>query len=279
MYNLKTQINNISDLFDISKEIRLNILDLYKKANAGHIGSSLSCIELLVYFNLYKSAENDYFILSKGHAAAALYSVLNFKGLVSEKELATFYKEGTFFSAHPPAKGIEGIPFATGSLGHGPSLAAGLALGAKINNTKQNIYCLVSDGECNEGSVWEAAAFAAHNNLNNLTIIVDKNNIQAFGFTKEVMNMENLSERWNVFGWNTAECDGHNFYSIEKAFDKLNKEKNEKPKCIVCNTIKGKGVSFMENTVDWHYLTMNDEQYKIACEEVKNCKPEEYIKK
>jgi transketolase len=261
-------VEEISKLISLQKEIKLKTLELYKRANAGHIGSSLSCLDLMVYLFFRKIRENDRFILSKGHAACALYCVLNFKGLVSDSELDTFYREGTFFSAHPPAKGIKGIPFATGSLGHGASLAAGLALSAKLNRTGQQVYCLVSDGECNEGSVWEAAAFCAHNRLDNLTVIIDKNNIQGFGFTKDVLNMENMAERWQAFGWQTVECDGHDFSSIEDAINRLDEEKTGKPSCIVAHTVKGKGISYMENTIASHYWPMNDEQYKIACEEL-----------
>jgi len=268
----------MSNLFTLSKEIKLKTLELYKKANAGHIGSSLSCIDLLVYFYFKRLKDSDSFILSKGHAACGLYCVLNFKGIISESELSTFYREGTYLSAHPPAKGLNAVPFATGSLGHGPSLAAGLALGEKLNKTAQNVYCLVSDGECNEGSVWEAAAFAAHNKLKNLTIIVDKNNIQGFGFTKDVINMDNIADRWRVFGWETVECDGHDFCSIEQAFNKLDAEKNDRPKCIIAHTVKGKGVGYMENTIASHYWPMNDEQYIIACEEIKNSCTEELQK-
>jgi transketolase len=249
-------------------KIKLNTLKLYKSANAGHIASSLSCIDLLTYFWLFKMNENDLFVLSKGHAAAGLYCTLNEKGLISGEKLQTFYQEGTLLAAHPPSSGIKDILFATGSLGHGPSICCGLALGSRLKKDNQQIYCLISDGECNEGSVWEAATFAAHNKLDNLTIIIDKNNLQGFGQTKDVLNMENMAERWQSFNWNVSECDGHDFISINKCVTELQNKANSRPNCIIANTIKGKGVSFMENRLEWHYLPMNDEQYKIAINEI-----------
>lgn len=245
------------------------MLDMYKKANAGHIGSSLSCIDLMVYILLDKMKEEDLFLLSKGHAAGGLYCVLNEKGLISDEELNTFYKEGTLLAGHPPSSGIDGIVFATGSLGHGPSLCSGLALGAKFKNSNSKVFCIISDGECNEGSVWEAVMFAGHNKLDNLFIIIDKNNIQAFGETKNVINMDNMAEKWKSFYWDVEECDGHDFSSIKNAVNKLESKNSNSPKCIIANTIKGKGVSFMENTVEWHYLPMNQEQYTIACKNIK----------
>ncbi|MFA7658233.1 MAG: transketolase [Candidatus Gastranaerophilaceae bacterium] len=251
----------------ISKKTKLMALELCEKTHAGHIGSMLSCVDLMVYTFFQQMKDKDFFILSKGHAACGLYCILNLKGLISKQKLKSFYKDGTNLPAHPPACGIDGIPFATGSLGHGLSLACGLALGAKLKKSNQQIYCLLSDGECNEGSTWEAINFAAQNKLDNLTVFLDKNNLQAFGTTKEVMNMDNMKERWQSFYWDVKECDGHDFNSIHKAVSSFDK-KSIRPKCVIANTIKGKGVSFMENKIEWHYFSMNEEQYNIAVREI-----------
>jgi transketolase len=255
------------ELREISKKNRLKAIQMYKKANAGHIGCSLSCIDLLVYFLYYKKSEQDLFILSKGHASVALYCVLNEKGIISDSMLGTFYEDGTIMAAHPPACGVPGVLFGTGSLGHGLSLSSGLALGAKLKNESQKAFCVMSDGECNEGSIWEAAAFASHHKLNNVVAIIDKNNIQGFGFTKDVIDMANLAQKWESFGWEVQECDGHDFLSIENAYENF---VTDKPKCLIANTVKGKGVHFMENKMEWHYLPMTDEQYEMAIKDIES---------
>lgn len=232
---------------------------MYSNANAGHIGSSLSCAEILTFIFFGWMEEGDEFILSKGHAAACLYSVLAEKGIVSEAEIETFYKNGTLLPAHPPAGKIKGIPFATGSLGHGLSLASGLGLAKKFKQTSNKVFCVTSDGELNEGGIWEAAMFVAHHNLTNVIWWIDKNNLQGFGTTSEVMNMDDLEKKIIAFGWDVITIDGHSLIDMENAKKQYNHHK--KPTAIICNTTKGNGWERLQNQVDCHYLPMKEEDY------------------
>jgi len=200
---------------------------------------------------------DDEIVLSKGHAAALLYSVLAEDGIISEKEIETFYQNGTFLSAHPPVNKIKGIPFATGSLGHGLSIAAGLGLANKLKQSTKKIYCITSDGELNEGSTWEAALFIAHHNLQNVVWFVDRNYLQGFGRTEDTMQLDPLDKKLESFGFQVITADGHNFDNLSKAFSMFEKKK---PLAIICNTIKGKGLA-MENTVDCHYLPLTEEDF------------------
>ncbi len=254
----------------IKKDCLLTLLFLYKKANAGHIGSSLSCLDILIYLYFVEMKKKDKFVLSKGHAAAALYTVLAKSGRIPEKLLRTFYADGTLLAAHPPCSGkLKEIVFGTGSLGHGLSLATGFALSAKLLKQKFNVYCLLSDGDCNEGSTWEAALFAAQHNLSNLVIIIDYNKLQAFGYSKEVINLENLAEKFRSFNFSVVEAkDGNSFSDLEKAFLKVKKIRSKQPKVIIAHTIKGKGVSFMEDKLEWHYWPMDAKQYEQAMKEI-----------
>ena len=262
-------------LADVKRECALTLLSLHKKANVGHIGSSLSCLDILVYLHFFKMLPEDKFILSKGHAATALYTVLAKNGKIDPKQLNSFHKNGTMLAAHPPTnathKRLNGITFGTGSLGHGLPLAAGMALSAKFTRQKFNVYCVLSDGDCNEGSTWEAAMFANHHNLNNLVAIIDNNGLQGFGKTKEVLNLEPLKTKWASFGFDVVGADnGNDLDSLNEAFSSLDLEKSKKPKCIIAKTAKGSGVSFMEHRLEWHYLPMTDEQYKSAKLEIEN---------
>ena len=243
---------------------------MYKTANAGHIGCSLSCAEILVFLRFAWMSESDSFILSKGHAAAALYSVLAEDGSMSEAEIKTFYNNGTFLSAHPPVNKIKGIPFATGSLGHGLSLSAGMALASRLKNQHRLFFCLTSDGELDEGSVWEAALFIAHQNLHNVIWLIDRNGLQGIGRTEEVMALEPLSAKLKAFGFFVGTADGHDFDSLSAAKNECveNHEALGLPKAIICNTIKGHGISFMQDTVDCHYLPLKDDQYERALDEL-----------
>jgi transketolase len=208
----------------------------------------------------------DKFILSKGHGTTSLYAVLAGLGKISTSELNTYCKDGTLLACHPPCRlnKIAGITFGTGSLGHGLSLATGVALADKLNRKKRDIYCLISDGECDEGSIWEAALFAGHHNLKNLFVVIDDNGLQAFGKTREVVNIEPLEEKWRSFNFDVLTVDGHDFDSIDNAFKKLSASK--KPKCIIAKT--NAGISFMKDEVEWHYLPMDDEHYKKAKKEI-----------
>ncbi len=199
----------------------------------------------------------DELILSKGHAAALLYSILAEDGTISAAEIETFYKNGTHLSAHPPVNKIKGIPFATGSLGHGLSIAAGLGLANKLKKNNKKIYCITSDGELNEGSTWEAALFMAHHNLNNVVWFIDRNYIQGFGRTEDTMKLEPLDKKLESFGFNVVMADGHNFESLQSATSALSQQK---PTAIICKTIKGKDLK-LEDTVDCHYLPLTEEDY------------------
>ncbi len=243
---------------------------MYQAAHAGHIACSLSCAEILVFLRFFWMHEKDRLILSKGHAAAAMYSVLAEYGILSEEDIKTFYQNGTYLGAHPPANKIKGIPFATGSLGHGLSIIAGMSLAAKLKNEKHLCFCVTSDGELDEGSIWEAALFISHHKLNNLVWLIDRNNIQGLGRTESVLALEPLPAKLKAFGLFVAEADGHDYGSLDAAKNECQHDPAavSLPKVIICKTAKGHGVSFMENTVDWHYLPMDNENYKKALEEL-----------
>lgn len=248
-----------------SSRVRRLLLDLHFSAKSGHVGSALSCAEILTFLRFYCMRERDTLVLSKGHAASALYSTLAVAGDISETELRDrYYKDGTLFSAHPPPNKITRVPFATGSLGHGPGICAGLALGSRLQgNPQDQVYCVVSDGELNEGSVWEAFLFASHNKLENLTFIIDKNGLQGFGRTSEVLNMDSLDDKFRAFGLVTEQAMGHDFDSLTAAYKGVRTQsaKTQMPGVIIANTIKGRGLPGLADTVDCHYLPMNQDTY------------------
>ena len=262
----------IEVLRSIKSECLKSILRLYKKADAGHIGASLSCLDTLIFLYFHFMNKEDKFILSKGHAALALYVVLSRKGLIDKKLLETFYNNGTSLSAHPPCnRKLDNIPFGTGSLGHGLSLASGFALSARFTNKPGRVFCLLSEGDCDEGSTWEAALFASQHRLNDLFVILDNNDLQGFGLSREVINLEPLADKWRSFNFEVAVADnGNDFESLYSAFRNLGKINSDKPKCIIARTKKGNGISFMENKFEWHYLPMTDEQYIQALKEINN---------
>lgn len=243
---------------------RLRLLQMHFESGVGHIGGNLSALDLLLALYHWVLRQNDLFVLSKGHSAGALYVALWSIGALSDEELRQFHKDGTRLSGHPPAGAIAEITFATGSLGHGLGLASGLALGKKLKAEPGRIFCLTSDGEWNEGSCWESLIFAAHHNLDNLTLVVDCNGLQGFGTTREVANLEPLAEKFRAFGLPTTEINGHDFEQICLSLNKG----SARPLVVVANTTKGCGVSFMENEMKWHYLPMNAEQYEQARREV-----------
>jgi len=254
-------------LEQLKKNCLKTVLQMHKTANSGHIGASLSCLNILVWLFFRTMKQTDKCILSKGHAASALYSTLAEAGKIPKEMLNTFYKEGTLLAAHPPCNSaITDIPFGTGSLGHGLSLATGFAFSQKYTGKKYNVYCVISDGDCNEGSTWEAAMFAAQHKLENLTVIVDYNRLQGFGFSKDVINLESIEEKFRSFGFDTGLANnGNSFEDLDKAYQNLS---SGKPRCIIAKTTKGSGISFMENKLEWHYLPMNDEQYQQAINEI-----------
>ncbi len=248
------------NLNKLSNKMRAKIISLSHTARTPHLASSLSCIDIIV--SIYekilnfdkddsKYAERDRFILSKGHAAAALYVVLNKNGIISDEEIDSYASKGSLLEEHPSPK-LKGIEAATGSLGHGLPIGCGIALGAKILNKKYMTYVLMSDGECNEGSVWEAALFAPSKKLSNLCAVVDFNKWQATGRSKEIMSINPLKEKFKNFGWRVIEIDGHNHNEIVDACLKAKKEQSL-PSIIIASTIKGKGISFMEDDNNWHY--------------------------
>lgn len=259
----------MNDPKQLSGALRLKILGIYHKANAGHIGCSLSCVDLMIAVLFFQKSKEDTFILSKGHAAAALYACLNVAGEITDEELDTFYQDGTSLPAHPAPRQFKGIPFATGSLGHGLPIATGIAHAAKVSGEETYSFALLSDGETNEGTTWEAAHYAIQNRLDNLFMIIDKNGLQGLGTTDKVLGETASVEKWNAIGFETAELDGHDIASVSLTIDMLKTHKNGLPKAIIANTVKGKGVSFMENKLEWHYLPMNKDQYEQAMMEVK----------
>ncbi|MBI4931859.1 MAG: transketolase [Bacteroidetes bacterium] len=252
----------------LQKELRKKILDLHFSANAGHIGCSLSCIDILIATLVLQKKEDDIFILSKGHAASALYVCLNHLGEISNEQLKTFYKNGTALPAHPAPQKFKSIPFGIGSLGHGFSLGAGVAKAKKISEETGFVFVVMSDGETNEGTTWEAGHFARQHKLDNLLLFVDKNKLQGFGETKDVLGDTCKEESWTALGFDVYTVDGHNIEEIINKMEIIKQSKNDSPKIIIAETIKGKGVSFMENKLDWHYLPMSAELYQRALKEI-----------
>ena len=264
----------MKDLSEIAKEVRRSILYMNHYSNASHSGSALSIVELLIvlyfkYLNVDpknpKKEYRDRFILSKGHASTALYAVLAEKGFYDKSVLDKFYIDGGIIPGHLDMEAVPGIDCSAGSLGHGLSIGVGMAIADKNKKSDSKIIVLISDGELNEGSIWEPLLLAPHLRLNNLTVIIDYNKIQSFGITNEVINLEPLNEKLKAFNWEVIEIDGHNFTEIENALTL----KHSKPKLIIAHTIKGKGVSFMENKLEWHYRSPNKELLEQALEELK----------
>lgn len=250
--------------------VKKRFLGMYKQAHAGHVGSSLSCAELLVFLRYAWMADQDAFVLSKGHAAAALYSLLAEEGILSQGQIDSFYRDGTQLSALPPFNAFEEIPFATGSLGYGLSICAGVALGAKLNRQKRRIFCVTSDGELDEGSVWEAALFIAHHKLTHVIWVIDRNQLQAIGRTEEVLALEPLDAKLRAFGYHVVLADGHDFSSLLSAQRECMRalSESEVPVAIIANTIKGNGLQGLQDTVDCHYLPMTEAQYTEALSEL-----------
>jgi transketolase len=247
------------------KRAKARLLRMHFEANVGHIGGNLSCLDIMLSLHHRVMGEEDMFVLSKGHAVGALYVALWSQGALTDEDLSTFHAEGTRLSGHPPVKGIPEIAFATGSLGHGIGLAAGVALGKALGSLPGRVFCLTSDGEWNEGSSWESLIFAAHHKLDRLTIIVDQNGLQGFGSTREVADIAPLADKFRAFGIPAYEIDGHDSGAIEKA---LREASRHGPAAVVARTVKGRGVSFMENRMEWHYLPMTKVQYLQALSEI-----------
>ena len=260
----------MTPFLEIRNTCARRLLEMYKTANAGHIGSSLSCLEILVELCFGRMGLEDLLVLSKGHAAGALYTTLSLSGRMPEAELATFYLDGTVLAAHPPCSGaIRAIPFGTGSLGHGLGLASGLAFSQRYTKRQFKVFAVLSEGDCNEGSTWEAALFAGHQKLADLTVIIDLNGIQGIGYTKDVLNLEPIIDKWRSFGFTVAVAEnGNDFTSLAAAHEQVRGSAG--PRCIIARTVKGSGVSYMENRIAWHYLPMKDDQYQQALSETSN---------
>lgn len=251
---------------EIARQVRKDIIFEIYNAQSGHPGGALSCADILVaiYFKLIN--EGDKVVLSKGHASAALYAVLAEKGFFEREELKTFRKYGSRLQGHPSLHKAPGIDAPSGSLGQGLSIANGIALSFKLDGKENCVYCILGDGEIEEGQVWEAAMSAGHYKLNNVITFLDYNKLQIDGSNDEVMKVAPVKEKFEAFGWYVQEIDGHNLEEIISAVE--NGKKQDKPVMIVANTIKGKGVSFMENNVSWHGKAPNDEEYKKAMKEL-----------
>lgn len=268
----------IKELEIAAVKVRMGIIEGVHSAKAGHPGGSLSCADVLTYLYMHrmnvdpanpKDPSRDRMVLSKGHSAPALYSVLAMRGFFPVEDLKTLRKIDSIMQGHPESKRIPGVDASTGSLGQGISAACGMALSAKISCDPYRVYALLGDGELEEGEVWEAAMFASHYKLDNLVAIVDNNNLQIDGKISDVMSPYPIDEKFEAFGWHVINIDGHDFNRIERAFDEA-ETVIHKPTVIVLRTVKGRGVSFMENNVDWHGKAPNDEEYKVAMNDLNN---------
>lgn len=266
----------LTDLKHKAIQVRKEIVKMTHKATSGHPGGSLSSVEMLVYLYFKelridnknpKWEVRDRFILSKGHAAPALYAVLSMRGFFKKNELRTLRKIDSKLQGHPDMLLTPGVDMTTGSLGQGLSIANGMALGAKIIHEDFNVFVIIGDGECQEGMVWEAAMAASYHKLDNLFVFLDYNGIQLDGFVKDIMELQPIMDKWKSFGWWVREIDGHNFEEIESTL-KDAKQKKTSPKMIIAHTIKGKGISFMENDPQWHGKAPNEEQLKSALKEL-----------
>ena len=259
-------------LAETARKIRIGIIEGVYNAGCGHPGGSLSIADIVTYLYFKemnvdpaepKKADRDRFVLSKGHTAPALYAALAERGFFPKEDLKTLRKIDSYLQGHPDMKGTPGVDMSSGSLGLGISSAAGMALSAKISNDAYRVYTVLGDGESEEGQVWEAAMFAAHYKLDNLCAVIDWNGLQIDGPVAEVMNPTPLDEKFRAFGWNVVSINGHDFDEIEAAF-RLARETKGKPTAIIAKTVKGKGVPFMENKVEWHGAAPKEDQYKEA---------------
>ena len=266
----------LKELAKISNEVRKGIITAIHSAKSGHPGGSLSSADILTYLyfeemnidpNNPQKLDRDRFVLSKGHAAPAYYSVLALKGFINIEDLKTLRKVGSYLQGHPDMKHTNGVDMSSGSLGQGISAAVGMALAGKLKNIDYKVYTILGDGELQEGQVWEASMFAGARGLDNLVVIVDNNGLQIDGNIKAVCSPYPIEEKFKAFNFNVISIDGHNFEEIHRAFERT-KEKNGKPYAIIAKTIKGKGVSFMENQAGWHGSAPNDEEYELAINEL-----------
>lgn len=267
---------DIKGLKNLALRIRRHSLKMIHQAKSSHVGTSLSAADALAV--LYGSVlrvdpsrpdwpERDRFILSKGHGCAALYAILAEKGFFPMQWLETFYQNGSRLAGHVTHSGVPGVEVSTGALGHGLSIACGMALAAKRDMKNYRIYTMLSDGECDEGSTWEAVLFAPHHSLDNLIALIDYNKIQSLGSVKDILGLDPLATKWEAFGWICREINGHDIGEIEHALKCIPIEPG-KPNCIILHTVKGKGVSFMENKILWHYRSPDETELQKALMEL-----------
>lgn len=268
--------SSISELESVARKIRGELVKISNSTHTAHLGSSLSCVDILValYWGVLKidskkptDLNRDRFILSKGHAATTLYVTLNMRGFIPDETINSFGKPGCLLAEHPIYRPSFGIEATSGSLGHGLSLGLGMALSTKINKLTFRVYVLMSDGECNEGSVWEAAMLAPAHHLDNLVTIIDFNRWQATGRSEVVTSLSSLKEKFQAFGWNSYEVDGHDIKSLIDLLSNI-PDGSGKPVAIIANTIKGKGISFMEDDNNWHYRIPNNDHVRTALTEL-----------
>ena len=257
--------------------VRRDIVNMTHRGGSSHVGSGLSIADILAVLygdilsvdpSVPRHDDRDRFILSKGHAGAAVYAVLAETGFFEVEKLKDHYQNGSVLSGHVSHKGVPGVEFSTGSLGHGLSVAAGMAKAAKLRLKNHRVFVLLSDGECDEGSNWEAILFASHHKLNNLVAIIDYNKIQSLDSVEATLGLEPFADKFKAFGWNTIEVDGHDHLALKKSFGLVSQEKT-RPTVLICHTTKGKGVSFMENSVLWHYRSPQGQEYQDASLELR----------
>lgn len=260
---------------EVAHRVRRHVLDMTSRGKSSHVGSALSMVDIVtvLYGHVMrydpahpKAADRDRFILSKGHAGAAVYATLAEFGFFGTDRLKDHYQNGSVFSGHVSHKGVPGVELSTGSLGHGLGVATGMAMAAMRQKRGHRVYALLSDGECDEGSNWEAILFAAHHRLRNLTVAVDYNKIQSLAPVAETLALEPFADKWRAFGWHVEECDGHDHAALLAAFHAADAAVG--PAVVICHTTKGKGVSFMENSVLWHYRNAQGQEYEAAAAEL-----------
>lgn len=271
-------IDSTSQLEDIARKIRILVVKMITEAGSGHPGGSLSIAEILtiLYFREMNidpanpgKPDRDRFVLSKGHAAPGLYATLALRGFFPESELMTLRKIDSILQGHPHRLDTPGVEASTGSLGQGLSMASGMAMGIKLSKIPASVYCIIGDGESQEGQIWEAAMTAGFRKMDNLCVFLDYNDLQIDGKVSEIKDITPIREKWEAFRWNVLEIDGHDLDQIKKAIDTF-KSETGRPTLVIANTIKGKGVSFMENNVDFHGKAPTREEMEIALEELKN---------
>ncbi len=266
------------DTVELARRIREHAVHMTHRGKSSHVGAALSMADIIavLYGGVLRCdaqepelPERDRFVLSKGHAGSAVYAALAETGFFPTSQLMTHYQDGSRLSGHVSHKGIPGVEFSTGSLGHGLPVAGGMAYAAKLQKLNHRVFVVLSDGECDEGSNWEAILFAAHHGLDNLVVIVDFNKIQSLGPVEETLKLEPFVDKWIAFGWAVQEVDGHDHDQLRSAFSGLPFQSG-KPNCVIAHTTKGKGISFMENSVLWHYRTPQGTEYEDALAELES---------